>query len=194
MQHWWHYTDSKKTEILQKGTVPVYKNLQNANTFVFQISATCFGLTSHLQGNRSKYYWKVSLKIADMSATCMRNRIINAFIKFLFFVGRIITWNWRTKGKFITKKNFPHLQFVHHESHIDQHGIEPGPPPEQREMCVNRTSAPTSQRTHWICFTRSNPLLLFREIFITHFVNPMKYMYIYEAKCWGVTDERSHWY
>jgi len=45
------------------------------------------------------------------------------------------------------QKNFPHVQFVHHESHTDQPGIEPGPPPGQREMCVNRTSAPTSQTT-----------------------------------------------
>jgi hypothetical protein len=71
--------------------VPTHKNLQNAKTFVFQISAACFGLISHLQRNYSKYYWKVSLKIADMAAKCMRNRKRNAFIKFPFFVGRIMT-------------------------------------------------------------------------------------------------------
>ena len=88
------------------------------------------------------------------------------------------------KGKNWLQKKISHLQFVHHESHIDQPGIEPGPPPGPREMCVNRPSAPTSQRTHLICVTRNNPLLLFRETFIINFGNPIKYTYTYnKAKC-----------
>jgi len=64
------------------------------------------------------------------------------------------------KGK-IHYKKISHLQFVHHESHIEEPGTEPGPPPGPREMCVNRPSAPTSQRSHRICVTRNNPFFAF---------------------------------